>query len=67
MRSEQYRAATKVSPVVDVASLLLQVELQPVVEANHILLSRLANKHVLETTRVEMSAKTIIHGHQHLD
>ena len=47
--------AEDVPLVVHVAGFLLQVELDPVVKTNYLLLSpRLPHKHVLETTRVTL-------------
>jgi len=46
------RAVTKVAAVVETAGFLLQVELDPVVEAGDIMLPRFSNEHVLEAARV---------------
>jgi len=42
------RAVTKVAAVVETAGFLLQVELDPVVEAGDVVLPRFSNEHVLE-------------------
>lgn len=52
MISSAYRASAEVAAVVDVASFLLQIELEPVVEADDLALARLAHEHVLEAARV---------------
>lgn len=51
-----HRFSSKVTMVVDVSSLLLEVELNPVVEPNKMVLSALTNKHMLKATRVKVPA-----------
>jgi len=48
----QYRSTSKVATVVETLGFLLQVELDPVVEAGDVMLTRLSNEHVLKRTRV---------------
>lgn len=51
-----HRFSSKVTMVVNVSGLLLEVELNPVVEPNKMVLSALSNKHMLKATRVKVPA-----------
>lgn len=51
-----HRFSSEVTMVVNVSSLLLEVELNPVVEPDEMVLSALTNKHMLKATRVKVPA-----------
>lgn len=51
-----HRFSSEVTMVVDVSGLLLEVELNPVVEPDEMVLSALSNKHMLKATRVKVPA-----------
>ena len=54
-----YRSPAEVSTVVHIPPFLLQVDLDPVVKANHRFVSRLTNKHMLKATGIQVAASGI--------
>lgn len=51
-----HRFSSEVTMVVNVSGLLLEVELNPVVEPDEMVLSALTHKHMLKATRVKVPA-----------